>query len=306
MSFSRRDKPLKPVLFFTTPGAEHLAPAFRSAGLAEGACVFRKFPDGESYVRLMEDIAGRRIVLVSALNDPDEHLLGALLAAGAARANGAQDIGLAIPYLPYMRQDKAFHAGEPVSAVHFARILGQFADWVVTIDPHLHRFGSLVEVFGAVPARCVTAVPAIADWILSTFHRPLIIGPDSESGQWVTAIAELTGAPSLVLEKTRAGDRSVEIDLPEVGQFRDHQPVIVDDIVSTGTTMAKLVSGLVAAGFRPPACCCVHALFVDGAHERLLQAGAVQVVSCDTIHHPSNGIGVGKLFAEAVVSSLER
>ena len=295
---------MKPAMFFTTPGAEHLAPAFRSAGLAEGACVFRKFPDGESYVRIMEDIAGRRIVLVSALNDPDENLMGALLAAGAARANGAQEIGLAIPYLPYMRQDKAFHAGEPVSAVHFARILSQFSDWVVTIDPHLHRFRSLGEVFGAVPARRVTAVPAIAHWIQSTFPRPLIIGPDSESGQWVNAIAALTGAPALVLEKTRAGDRSVEIELPQLVQFGDHQPVIVDDIVSTGTTMAKLVSGLVAGGFRPPACCCVHALFVEGAHDRLLQAGALQVTSCDTIRHPSNSIGVGKLLAEAVLASL--
>jgi ribose-phosphate pyrophosphokinase len=305
MSFRRRDKLLKPAMFFTTPGAEHLAPAFRSAGLAEGTCVFRKFPDGESYVRIMEDVAGRRIVLVSALNDPDENLMGALLAAGAARANGAQEIGLAIPYLPYMRQDKAFHAGEPVSAVHFARILSQFSDWVVTIDPHLHRFRSLGEVFGAVPARRVTAVPAIADWIRSTFSRPLIIGPDSESSQWANAIAALIGAPVLVLEKTRTGDRSVQIDSPHVGQLGDHQPVIVDDIVSTGTTMAELVSGLVSAGFKPPACCCVHPLFVEGAHQRLLQAGALQVVSCDTVRHPSNRISVGNLFAEGVLASLE-
>lgn len=87
MSFCRRDKPLKPALFFTTPGAEHLAPAFRSAGLADGACVFRKFPDGDSYVRLLGDVAGRRTVLVSALNDPDEHLMGALLHALVALKN---------------------------------------------------------------------------------------------------------------------------------------------------------------------------------------------------------------------------
>ncbi|MDP3459767.1 MAG: ribose-phosphate diphosphokinase [Hyphomonas sp.] len=297
---------MKTALFFATPGADHMAPAFRAAGLAEGACEFRKFPDGESYVRLMDDVAGRRVVFVSTLNDPDQHLMSVLLAAGAARAHGAQEIGLAIPYLPYMRQDIAFKAGEPISAVHFAGILGQFADWIVTVDPHLHRFGSLEEVFGPIPARRVTAVSAIADWITSSFTRPLIIGPDSESGQWVHAIAERTGAPALVLAKTRTGDRSVRIDLPEVAQFGDHQPLIVDDIVSTGTTMAKLVSGLQAKGFRPPVCCCVHALFDDGAQERLLDAGALQIASCDTVSHPSNRIGIGKLLAEGALASLAR
>jgi len=293
-------------MFFTAPGAEHLAPAFRAAGLAEGGCVFRKFPDGESYVRLLDDVAGRRVVLVSTLNDPDKRLMSVLLAAGAARAHGAREVGLAIAYLPYMRQDIAFQAGEPVSSLHFAGVLGQFADWVVTVDPHLHRFGSLGEVFGPVPARRVTAASAIADWIMSAFTRPLIIGPDSESGQWVNDIAERTGAPALVLTKTRTGDRSVRIDLPEVGQFGDHQPVIVDDIVSTGTTMAKLVSGLRAKGFRPPVCCCVHALFVEGAQESLLDAGALQITSCDTVPHPTNRISVGKLLAEGVLDSLGR
>lgn len=296
---------MKPAMFLVTPGAEHLAPEFLAAGLVEGAAEFRKFPDGESYVRLLEDVSGRRLVLVSALNDPDQHLMSVLLTAAAARAQGAEAIGLAIPYLPYMRQDTAFREGEPVSAVHFARILGQFADWVVTLDPHLHRFRTLGQVFGCVPARAVTAVPAIAAWIQSTFARPLIIGPDSESGQWVKAIARITGSPALVLAKTRIGDRAVRIDLPEVGRFGDHQPVIVDDIISTGTTMARLVSGLMAKGFRQPVCCCVHALFAEGAQAQLLDAGALQIVSCDTVPHPSNRIAAGKLLVDGVLASLE-
>lgn len=297
---------MRPDLFFAAPGAGHLAPAMLEAGLAEGACVFRKFPDGESYVRLLDDVAGRRVVFVSSLNDPDQRLMSVLLAAGAARANGAREVGLAIPYLPYMRQDIAFEAGEAVSAVHFAKILGQFADWIVTVDPHLHRFRSLGEVFGSIPAHRVTAVPAIADWISSEFSRPLIVGPDSESEQWVQAISERTGAPGLILNKTRTGDRSVQIDVPELGRFGAFQPVIVDDIVSTGTTMARLVSGLLAKGFRPPVCCCVHALFVEKAHAQLVEAGALQVVSCDTVPHASNKISVGKLLAEGVQACLER
>jgi ribose-phosphate pyrophosphokinase len=70
--------------------------------------------------------------------------------------------------------------------------------------------------------------------------------------------------------------------------------------------MAKLVSGLRAKGFRPPVCCCVHALFVEGAQQKLLEAGAVQIASCDTVSHPSNRIGIGKLLAEGVQASLGR
>jgi ribose-phosphate pyrophosphokinase len=295
---------VSPAVFFVIPGAEHLARAFEERGFLRGAAEFRKFPDGESYVRLMDDVRTRRVVILSAMNDPDPRLMTLLLTAAAAREGGASEIGFAISYLPYMRQDIAFQIGEPVSAKHFAGLLGRFADWVVTLDPHLHRFKSLDEVFPDVRTCVVTAMPEIARWVQSEINTPLIIGPDSESGQWVRKVAEMTGAEMLVLEKIRSGDRTVSIKVPDVGQWSALQPIVIDDIISTGATMSKLVGGLVAKGFKPPICCCVHPLFAAGAAEMILSAGACRIISCDSVVHASNTITVGGILADGCAAVL--
>lgn len=287
-------------LLIVLPGAEHLAEAFAAAGFERAGTVFRKFPDGESYVRILSETAGRDVVLLCHLHDPDIRLMPVLLAAGAAREGGASSIGFVIPYLPYMRQDIAFHPGEAVSSVHFARILSAFADWMVTLDPHLHRWHSLDELYTDLPVRAVTAAPAIAGWVSGNVTKPLIIGPDSESEPWVRDVARLAGGEAIVLEKVRHGDRSVSITLPDLSRWRDHKPVIVDDIISTGGTMAKLVESLVSAGLAAPVCCAIHALFSDGAEDLLKSAGAAQIVSCDTIPHTTNRIPAGALLAAAV------
>lgn len=291
--------------FFILPGAEHFAKSFTAAGLDRGEAEFRRFPDGETYVRLLNNTAGCRVVFIAALDNPDQRLVRLLLAAGAARSAGAREIGLAVPYMPYMRQDMAFQEGEPVSAVYFAKILSVFFDWIVTIDPHLHRFRTLEEIFGPTPAIAISAMSALAVWIKSAVDRPLIIGPDIESGQWVHALSSMLESPALVLEKKRTGDRSVSISVPDAGNFSDLQPVVVDDIVSTGTTMAKLVSELLAKGFRAPICCCVHALFTEEAGAQLRAAGALRIISCDTVFHPSNKVHIGGLLADGVLRCLK-
>ena len=91
----------------------------------------------------------------------------------------------------------------------------------------------------------------------------------------------------------------MSISLPDLSRWRDHKPVIVDDIISTGGTMAKLVESLVSAGLATPVCCAIHALFSGGAEDLLISAGAAQIVSCDTIPHTTNRIPTGALLAAA-------
>lgn len=292
-------------LVIVMPGAEHLAEAFSAAGFERAETVFRKFPDGESYVRILSETAGRDVVLLCHLHDPDARLMPVLLAAGSARAGEAASVGLVIPYLPYMRQDIAFQPGEAVSSVHFAWLLSGFSDWIVTLDPHLHRWHSLDQLYTSLPARAVTAAPAIAGWVSSHVTKPLIIGPDSESEPWVRDVARLAGAEAVVLEKVRHGDRSVTITLPDLSRWQGHQPVIVDDIVSTGATMARLVELLASAGLGAPVCCAIHALFSDGAEDLLKSAGAAQIISCDTIPHATNRIPVGPLLAAAADDMIQ-
>jgi len=287
-------------LVLALPGNEPWAAALAGAIGAElGAMRVRRFPDGERYVRLDTPVAGRSVVLACTLRDPDEHVLALCFAAAAARDLGAARIGLVAPYLAYMRQDARFRPGEAITSVTFGALLSSVFDWLATVDPHLHRHHALAEVY-RVPATAVSAAPAIADWVRREQPDALLVGPDEESAQWATAVAAAAGLPWVVLTKSRHGDRDVEITAPELAVWRDCTPVVVDDIVSTAGTMAAVVARLRAAGLRAPVCVGVHAVFAPGAAEALVAAGAARVVTCDTIPHPTNAIGVLPLLAPAV------
>ena len=294
---------MKP-LVIAMPGNESMAGSIASSLVAEvGSLSWRRFPDGESYVRLESDVSGREVILVSSLFRPDEKILPLLFAADAAREFGARRVILAAPYLGYMRQDHRFKEGEAVTSRSFAGLLSAHLDGLVTVDPHLHRYKSLSEVY-SVPAVAVHATALLARWVREHVKNPVIVGPDSESEQWAREVASGAEAPVVVLEKTRKGDREVEIVLPSMGEWRSRVPVLVDDIISTARTMTKVVELMRAAGAKPPACLGVHAVFADTAYADLLRTGPLTVITCDTIPHPSNGIKVGPLLSEALKSLL--
>ncbi|MFM7785995.1 MAG: ribose-phosphate diphosphokinase, partial [Gammaproteobacteria bacterium] len=158
----------------------------RAGGFALLTLEQRRFPDGESYLRIDEDVAGQEIWIVADLSPPDPALVPVLLLADALHAQGAHRVGLLAPYLPYMRQDMAFRAGEAVSAQHVAALLSQHVDALLTVDAHLHRIASLDEVF-RIPARNLSAAGLIGDWVREQVREPLLVGPDAESAQWVEA-----------------------------------------------------------------------------------------------------------------------
>jgi ribose-phosphate pyrophosphokinase len=142
------------------------------------------------------------------------------------------------------------------------------------------------------------AAPLIAQWIAGHVQRPLLIGPDEESEQWVGEIAADCAAPLVVLEKRRLGDRTVQISAPSLERWRGHTPVLVDDIISSARTMIETVSRV-----RPFAeqivCIGVHGIFAAAAHEDLMTAGA-RVITTNTIAHETNAIDVTSLLAEAI------
>lgn len=289
--------------------AEAAALAAGAAALAAGpvaACVpvtVRRFPDGESHVRVDAPISGSDALIVCTLDRPDSKLVPLLLLACAAREAGAASVGLVAPYLAYMRQDRRFAPGETISAQHVAAWLSRHFDWLVTVDPHLHRIIHLSEVY-TVPARVVHAAGSVADWVRAHVRQPLLIGPDQESAQWVSDVAARAGAPFVVLTKTRLGDRQVEVSVPEVARWRSHTPVLIDDIVSTARTMIETAGHLRRAGLAAPVCVAVHAVFADGAYEALRATGVAAIVSCDTIAHASNCITLAPAIAAAVRSVL--
>lgn len=294
--------PLFLSLYDHEPLADDLA---RAIGADTAAFELRNFPDGETYFRLDADPQGRDVVVLCSLDRPDEKFLPLAFAAATARDLGAASVGLVAPYLAYMRQDRRFQPGEAVTSALFARLLGGGAEWLVTVDPHLHRIADLSEIYD-VPARAVHAAPLIADWVRRNVQNPVFIGPDAESAQWVSAVAADAGAPHVVLQKTRHGDRDVEVTIPDIETWRGHTPVLVDDIASTAKTMIEVVGHLDRLAMKPPVCVAVHGVFAGNAYAELVASGTARVVTSNTIRHESNGIDVAGLIADAVLDVLNR
>lgn len=282
-------------IYIPLPGNEAMAAQLAEiTNSALGELELRRFPDQETYVRIASDVAGKSVELVCTLARPDPQLPGLLFAAYTARELGATSVGLIAPYLAYMRQDKRFSDGESVSSRHFARLLSGAFDRVVTVDPHLHRIHDLDEVF-SIKTKVVHAAPALADWITTHVENPLIIGPDSESAQWVSDVAGRIGAPHLVLSKIRHGDRNVEVTAPGLENRTGYQPVLVDDIASSGRTMIEAARHFETTGFPKPVCVVVHALFAGDAYEAL-KAVSSRVVSTNTVPHVSADISITSLI----------
>jgi len=290
-------------LLIGLPGCEdHTHGLGARLGLEVTIPELRQFPDGELYVRLDRASIDGDVAIVGNLHG--DNFLRVAFLAGTARDLGARRVGMVAPYLAYMRQDSQFNPGEGVTANYFGRLVSSTVDWLVTVDPHLHRFHSLDGVY-TIPTTIARAASSIARWVAAEIDHPVLVGPDAESVQWVSAVAERCGAPFLILEKTRRGDRDVSVSAPEVERVSNGQtPVVIDDIVSTGRTMLEATRQLCAAGSAAPLCIAIHAVFADSVHDDLMAAGARGIITCDTILHPSNRICVTDPIAAAVRERL--
>lgn len=278
-------------IVFAMPGNDAMAADIAAlTGAERGDLETRRFPDGESHVRIRSDVRGKRAALVCTLARPDEQIMPLVLAAGALRDWGARSVVLVAPYLAYMRQDAHFESGDALSAAHFARLLSAHFDALVTIDPHLHRIRDLREIY-TIPARAAHAAPLLGEWIATNVRNPLLIGPDSESSQWVAAAASVANAEYVVLSKVRRGDRAVDLVWPDLAPHIGITPVLLDDIAASGETLVRAAEGIVARGFVKPICVIVHAL-LDAAAETRLAPMCRRVVSTNTVLHDSNAISV--------------
>lgn len=285
-------------IIFSFAGHDALATSIaEKLNSAMGEYTLHQFPDGESYARVLSDCTNQEAVIIANMHKPNDKLLPLSFLCDAIRRQGASKITLIAPYLPYMRQDIQFNPGESITSRVFAGLVSATVDKLITIDPHLHRYHSLDEIYTCETVT-LSAMTAVGEWITANITNPLIIGPDSESEQWAKTTAENIQCDFLVLEKHRHGDRDVDIDMPDISRFSDHTPVLVDDIISTGRTMIETATHLQEMGLRRPVCIGVHGVFSEDDYQKLCAAYVEQVVTCDTVVHESNGIGMVDTLAQ--------
>ncbi len=276
-------------------------PATRLAGelsIEHHPIARHRFPDGESLVRVATNIPPTALLHCS-LHDPNAKLVEILLAASALRDNGAERVILVAPYLGYMRQDIAFHPGEAISQRVIGRLIADIFDACVTVDTHLHRIDDLGEIMPGIPAINLYGTMALSD-ALDTSLDPLIVGPDIESRQWVEAIAGHRGCDFLIGQKVRHGDREVEIQFDPVEKAKGRHVMLVDDMISSGTTLVVAAKLLRAAGAASIEAMATHCLSSPDDLSALREAGIARVIATDSVPGPTASISLAATLAAGI------
>lgn len=262
------------------------------------------FPDGE--IRVTAGPASATTIVYASLDRPNDKLLALMFAAEALRRGGARRLVLVAPYLCYMRQDTAFHAGEAISQKVIGPLLAGCFDRVITVDAHLHRTPNFATVFPGIKSDNLSAMPAIADALGKTGIDPatVVIGPDAESLPWVSNLAGRLHLSHAVGSKVRRGDRSVAIEFQDTTQIAGRPVLIVDDIVSSGGTIIACAKALAAAGATAIDAVVTHALFPDDVCKEMLESGIRSIRSTHSVPHSTNAIALDGLLAAALKSEI--
>lgn len=292
---------MNPILFDLSYNLNLSAQVRQKLDAELGKFNIRSFPDGESSIQLKSDCKNHTVIVIADLSKPNEKILPLFLLTRILREREVKEITLITPYLPYMRQDAQFSSSESQLAKHFAELLAVHVDKVITVEPHLHRISKLEDIF-PIPTVTVHSTESIALWVSQHIKKPVFIGPDMESSQWVSPIAEISNSPFLIAEKIRKGDTDVILSIKGLEQYRDHTPVVIDDIISTGYTMLGIGEKLKAEGFRNSICIATHAIFAGDAYLRLSKSCFDKVITTNTINHISNQVDISEDIYQAYIN----
>ncbi|MGZ7047154.1 MAG: ribose-phosphate diphosphokinase [Methanobacterium sp.] len=254
----------------------------------------RRFPDGERYIRIKEQIDDEVIVVQSTGYPQDENLMELFFILKNLKSMGVQKIKVVIPYFGYGRQEKRFKSGEAVSALIIAELL-EFSGADEIFFFNLHE-ESITDFF-KVPVHNLSAMPIIADYLKKIVHDPVIIAPDKGALEFAKEIAEIIGCEYDYLEKIRLSPKIVETK-PKDLNVKGKEAVIIDDIISTGGTIVNAASILRELGASKVIVSCVHPVLVEDSLLKIFAVGVDDVLSTDTLLSDVSVISVAPLVAE--------
>jgi len=238
--------------------------------------ISKRFPDEEFYTRVKDNISGEDVVIVQT-SYPDKNIIELFLLQNAAKEAKARTITVVIPYFGYARQDKKFEEGEPVSAKALASLIGLNADNIITVDPHKEY---ILDFFSTQAYSC-SAVPEIAKYLVDK-EIDMILAPDKGAINRVKNASKIIGCDYDYMEKNRIDGETIEIK-PKNLDAKNKNVAIIDDIISTGGTMAKSIHELKKHNAKDVYVACTHGLFAGDAVRKLFSAGCSEIISTDSI-----------------------
>jgi ribose-phosphate pyrophosphokinase len=238
--------------------------------------ISKRFPDNEFYTRIIQDIKGEHVIIVQTTY-PDPNIVELFILQNAAEESGAKEITIIIPYFGYARQDTKFKEGEPISAKAMANLISLNADKVITVDPHKEH----ILDFFSTSAKSCSAVPEIAKYF-SDKNIDMVLAPDKGALERAKTASKIINCDFDYMEKTRIDGNTIEIK-PKNLDAENKNVAIIDDIISTGGTMAKSIVELKRYGAKNVYVACTHGLFAGEAIKKLTSAGCQEIISTDTI-----------------------
>ena len=289
------------------PGPSSASLGRKMAEILEAKLVpvaFKKFPDGESYLRFEEEVAGEEVVVVQSTGPPqDTSLIQLLILIDAAKDLGAKRVTAVVPYLAYARQDKRFLLGEAISIQTVGKLLKAAGiDELLTVNVHEEK---VLKKFGF-PAESVSAMSLLAEHFKSKgFQGAFSLAPDRGAAQLAVEAAEVLGGEYGWLEKKRdlyTGEVKTEEKILNVS---GKDVIIFDDIISTGGTVANAVKILKKQGARRVFAACAHPLMIGNAKEKILQSGAEGIVGTDSVPSDVTVVSLAPLLAKVLAEKFK-
>ena len=261
-------------------------------GAVYGDVEVKRFPDRECYVRVLSDVRDQDVVIVQTTY-PDENLVEYMLLKDAVIRGGASRIISVVPYMGYARQDKIFKDGEALSAQVVAHQIQDGSAAFITVDIHTVK---ILDWF-TIPSMNVSLMKEIGEHFRG-MGVDMVLAPDRGALDRAHSVAQVLDVPWDNLEKTRLDGETV-VMAPKKLDVQGKHVLIVDDIISTGGTIARASEALRSQGAARISVSCTHGIFAGGALERL-QDELDNLVSSDTVEQPTSRITAARAVAEAI------
>lgn len=276
----------------------------RELGQPLGRIKLSRFKSGEFYCLYEESIRNCDVFLVQTFSHPiNDHFVELLVMIDAAKRASAKTINLVMPYYGYSRQERKEAPREPISAKMVADVLTTTgASRVVTMDLH----APAIQGFFNIPVDHLTALDLISDYIKKkNIPNPIVVSPDVGRAKTAENLANILDAPfAIMIKKRPSHNESVITHI--IGEVEGRTPIIIEDLIDTGSTIVNVVEGLKERGAGDAYICATHPVFSGSALQKLNHPFIKEVVITDSIaipdDHPScfTVLSVAHLLSNAI------
>ncbi len=274
----------------------------KDLGLNSGDAMVKTFSDGESRIEINENVRGMDVFAVQSISIPgNHHIMELLIMIDALKRASAKRITAVIPYYGYARQDRKVNPRTPISAKLVADLLTTAgAQRILTVDLHAGQ----IQGFFNIPVDNLYAMPVLLEYIKGHIHNDIVVvSPDAGGVERARAFAKRLDAFIAIIDKRRPKPNVSEV-MNIIGDVKDKDALIVDDIVDTAGTITQAADALMKEGAAKVYGCATHAVLSGNAVERIKNSQMVELIVTDTIKPNDHTAACNKIVVKSIAHLL--